>query len=82
MNVFKDIHHLPDPVVEEDGHYSPFKDVIGTETEENCPSTQVRRGKQKTLPFSASVQHVKNVNIMVQCAECLMWHLLYSNHKL
>ena len=82
MNVFKDIHHLPDPVVGEDGHYSPFKDVIGTETEENCPSTQVRRGKQKTLPFSASVQHVKNVNIMVQCEECLMWRLLYSKHKL
>ena len=28
------------------------------------------------------VQHVKNIDIMVQCRECLMWRLLYSKHKL
>lgn len=28
---FSQIHHLPDPVVGENGHYSPFKDVLGTD---------------------------------------------------
>ncbi len=80
-DTFSQIHHLPDPVVGENGHYSPFNDVLGTDTTENCPSFQTRK-KRKTLPFSASVQHVKNVDIMVQCEECLMWQLLYSKHKL
>ena len=80
--IFSQIHHLPDPVVGADGHYSPFKEVLGTKTVENCPSFQIRKGKRKTLPFSASIQHVKNVDIMVQCEECLMWRLLYSKQKL
>ena len=37
---------------------------------------------EKTLPFSASVQHVKNVDLMLQCDECSMWRLLYSRFKL
>ena len=37
---------------------------------------------KKTLPFSASVQHVKNVDLMLQCDECSMWRLLYSRFKL
>ena len=39
-------------------------------------------GKKKTLPFSASVQHVKNVDLMLQYDECSMWRLLYSRFKL
>ena len=78
MDTFTQIHHLPDRPFE-DGHYS---DVLGTDTTENCPSSQTSKGKRKILPFSASVQHVKNVDIMVQCEECLMWRLFYSKHKL
>ena len=37
---------------------------------------------KKTLPFSACVQHVKNVDLMLQCDECSMWRLLYSRFKL
>ena len=41
-----------------------------------CPN------EKKTLPFSASIQHVKNVDLMLQCDECSMWRLLYSKFKL
>ena len=52
----------------EDGHYRPFIEVYGTSmTEEHRPSLQTRKGRQKSLPFSASVQHVKNVDMMIQC---------------
>ena len=74
---------LPDPVPGEDGHYRPFIEVYGTSTtEEHRPSLQTRKGRQKSLPFSASVQHVKNVDMMIQCEECEMWRLVYSKYKL
>ena len=83
LDVFKSISYLPDPVPGEDGHYLPFSEVYGTNTtEQHRPSLQAKRGKQKTLPFAASIQHVKNVDILVQCEECQMWRLLYSKHKL
>ena len=74
-DIFDQIHHLPDAVHESDRHYSPFVNVYGTQTtEEHRPSLQhSSRKKHKSLPFSTSVQHVKNVDIMVQCEECLMW---------
>ena len=36
----------------------------------------------KSLPFVASVQHTRNTNLMIQCEECEMWQLVYSNYKL
>ena len=45
----------------------------------------MQKKMKKTLLFSASVQcvqHVKNVDMMVQCDECGQWRLLYSNRKL
>ena len=37
---------------------------------------------KKMLPLYASVQHVKNAQLMVQCEECNMWRLVYSKYKL
>ena len=34
------------------------------------------------MPFSASIQHVKNIDQMLQCDECSIWRLLYSKYKL
>ena len=51
-------------------------------TEQHRPSLQPSSRKKKTLPFIASIQHVRNVNVMVQCELCGMWRLLYSKHKL
>ena len=34
------------------------------------------------MPFSSSVQYVRNADIMVQCEECEKWRLAYSKYKL
>lgn len=83
QETFNKLSYLPDPVPGEDGHYRPFTEVFGTATtEEHRPSLQAQKGRQKSLPFSASVQHVKNANLMIQCEECEMWRLVYSRYKL
>ena len=46
---------------------------------------QTRKDHQKTnldLPSSASIQHVKNIDMMLMCDECEMWRLLYAKRKL
>lgn len=81
--LFDQLHFLPDPQPGQDGHYQSFSDVFGKPTsEEFRPSLQTKKVKQKSLPFVASVQHVKNVQIMIQCEECEMWRLVYSKFKL
>ena len=80
--VFQKLHPLPDPTPGCDGHYLPFTEVFGQQTsEEYRPSLHLKTAK-KTLPFSASKQHVKNVDMMLLCEECKMWRLLYSRKKL
>ena len=84
------MHHIPFPVLGDDGHYLPFAEVITSEkgnTEENRPSykgpTQPlpKRVKRK-LPYYASVKHTKNVELMLQCSECELWRLIFSKYKL
>ena len=59
-----------------------FEQMFGKPTvEDHRPSLKAKRSK-KTLPFSASKQHVKNVDMMLQCDECGLWRLLYSKRKL
>ena len=80
---FDSLSFLPDPVPGEEGHYSPFDDVFGTPTSaEFRPSLQASKSKQRTMPFSPCVQHMKNADIIVQCEECEMWRLVYSKYKL
>lgn len=55
----------------------------GTETSEShCPSMIQESKKWRTLPFTASIQHVRNVNLIVQSEQCHMWRLIYSPNKL
>lgn len=78
-----DIKFLPDPVPSGDGHYKPFGNLYGKEiSKKHHPSLQTPPSRAKTLPFVASVQHAHNTNLMVQCEECEMWHLIYSRYKL
>lgn len=82
LDVFSTLKHLPDPTLQDNGHYKPFKDVLGMKTTEddrpsNKKSREVRKG-----PFVPSIQHAKNTNLMVQCEECLKWRLVYSRYKL
>ena len=76
------LEHLPDPMPGSEGHYKPFNEVFGTATSEHHRPSLNNRGKKKTLPFSASVQHVKNIEMMLCCDECGMWRLVYSKRKL
>lgn len=72
--------------MDEDGHYKSFEEVLGTNTGESlCPSEVESRQKSKSaksLPFNATQQHVKNVNLVIQCGECEMWRIIYSKKKL
>jgi len=79
--IFNKLKPLPDPTPVSDNHYLTFNQIFGqSTTEEHQPSLNLKKPK-KTLLFSASVQHVKNVNMML-CEECDMWHLLYCKTKL
>lgn len=74
---------LPVNVFKEMVITNTFADVYGTNTsEEHRPSLQKEPAKHKTLAFSASVQHARSRNIMIQCEECQMWCLLYPKVKL
>ncbi len=79
---FEKLKHLSDPMIGENEHYKPFKEVFGTtNTEKDRPSLS-NSMNVKVLPFSPTIRHVKNVDVMVQCEECDLWRLLYSNKKL
>jgi hypothetical protein len=82
LDIFNKLSHLPHPTPGDDNHYAPFSEVFGTDTsEEHRPSCNVKQSKKNTLPFYASVQHVKNIEMMVECEECGLWRLLYSKRK-
>ena len=88
QSIFENLHHMPHPVPGDDGHYLSFLEVFGTlTTEEHRPSFKKRpflltKRVKRRLPFHASVQHVKNVDLMVQCTECNLWRLIFSKYKL
>jgi len=82
---FSKLHYLPDPVPREDDHYKSFDELFGTDTTEvHRPSlSSLRTSKrEKTLPFVASLQHVRNMDLVIQCDDCGLWRLLYSQKKL
>jgi len=57
--------------------YKKLEELLGSNTDESHrPSLQKKAKRTKTLPFTASLQHVKNVDPMLQCDECSMWRLL------
>ena len=85
--VFDKLRHIPHPTPGTNGHYLSFTEVFHTTTtEEHRPSfkkssTSKARVKRK-LPYYASLQHVKNSQLMVQCTECDMWRIIFSKFKL
>lgn len=84
QEVFSRLQPFPDPTPSGvDAHYLPFDEVFGTSTSEcSRPSLQKKPQRKKTLPFHGVLQHVKNVDMMLECTECDMWRLLYSKKKL
>lgn len=73
-DVFSQLKHLPHPVPAEDGHYLPFYEAVKTKKKKSS--------KSNSLPFYASVQHVRNCQLMIQCETCDMWRLIFSKYKL
>ena len=81
METFHTLQFLPDPVMQDDGHYVPFSEAFGSVTsEKDRPSFKGTR--TKTLSFTPSVQHARNTDTMILCEECNMWRLLFSKRKL
>ena len=77
--MFSTPKHLPHPVPGPDDNYKKFSDVFGTKTtEEHHPSSKKKAQRDKSLPFSASIQQVKNIDMMLMCDACEMWQLLYA----
>ena len=77
------MHVLPDPVMGDDGHYLPFDELYGVvdTTEKDLPTGSLIH-KKETIQCNVTEQHVKNVNLVVECEECHMWRLLLSKRKL
>lgn len=66
---FEKLRFLPDPLMQEDGHYLPFDQVFTRDTtEQDCPSLKGKL-KAKPLSFSPSVQHINNTGTVIQCEE-------------
>ena len=77
---FKEIKHLPDPMLREKDHYLLFCDAFKKKnSESNRPSHAKADKRRKPLLFSASVQHVKSIGVML---EWILWRLLCSQRKL
>ena len=56
----------------DDCHYHSFYEVYGTSTTEKDLPTAALDKQKKTFPFNATQQHVKNVNLLIQCEDCDM----------
>ena len=75
-NVFKDIHHLPDPKPSgsDADKFAKFQDVYGRKNSEECdkylPSKNAKL-KEHGMSFSPSAQTAKSTNLVLQCEECL-----------
>ena len=55
---------FPDPMMKDDGHFKSFEEIHGADTSEN-DRPSLKRGKESSLPFYASVQHAKNSGMML-----------------
>lgn len=82
LEIFKGLHHLPDPVPRGD-HYDDFDSLYGIETtEKHRPSLHTKKMKGHGMPFSPSTQTARNPDLVIQCKECMKWRVVYSKRKL
>ena len=79
---FMKLRHIPDPMMGEDDLYKSFEEAFVMATSEKDRPSLSNVKKAKVLPFTPTVRHVKNVDVMVQCEECDPWRLLFSKRKL
>ena len=73
---------MPDPIPNGE-HYKDFDTIYGTETtEEHLPSINEKTKKGHGMNYSPTAQTAKNADLVVQCASCSKWRVLYANKKL
>lgn len=79
--VFKELHHLPDPVPENSLHYKSFSDLYGTLTTEQHRPTLKNKSASSShgIPFSPNAQTARE---LILCSECLKPRVIYSQRKL
>ncbi len=80
--VFKELHHLPDPVPENSLHYKSFSDLYGTlTTEQHRPTLKNKNASSSShgIPFSPNAQTARE---LILCSECLKPRVIYSQRKL
>ena len=79
-NVFKDLHHIPDPVPDTSLKYKSFDELYGTiTTEQYRPSKSKAIASTHGIPFSPNAQTARE---LVCCTECLKPRVIYSQRKL
>ena len=81
QDVFNKLHHIPDPVPENDQHYNSFAALHGTPTmERDGPSTKKEDSrKEHGILFNPNGQTARAT---IMCSECLRPRVIYSQYKL
>ena len=78
--VFNELHHLPDPVPENEEHYKSSSSLYGIHTtERDRPSKKEGARKAHGIPFSPNSQTARAV---IMCSECLRPRVIYSQYRL
>ena len=70
--IFEYIYHLPDPSPNEsnEGHYSKFGEVFGTEkSESHMPLIEVKQTNKSNLQYTALMQDVTNTKMTLRYSE-------------
>ena len=85
-DVFKNIHHLPDPTpaTTNPDKFTKFQDIYGKDTSrENDKYLPLKNAKNKEhgMPFSPTIQTAKNTKLLLLYEECLRWRCIYSQKK-
>ena len=82
LDVFSQLHFLPDLMINplSPEHYLSFDAAMQKKTSEKI--VHLYKDRRKRLFQFPKCTTCENVNVMVQCEDCLSWRLLFSKRKL
>ena len=72
-DTFEKLRFLPDPLMQDNGHYLPYDQAFSPDTTEQDRPSLKGKAKAKLLSFSLSVQHINNTGTVIQCEECIQY---------
>ncbi|CAG8530061.1 7264_t:CDS:2, partial [Gigaspora margarita] len=95
LEIFNQLHCLPDPIPGNDLHYKSFEELYGTVTTEkyrplyqekilqsNSSKIKQRNKSKHTIPFCPSALRAKNIGVTAICTKCNKPWLLFSAKKI